>query len=298
VARRRYQNIMVDSARWERVALRPDDIIISTPAKCGTTWMQTCCALLLFQTPELPRPMAELSPWVDMLTWPIDELVTLVEGQQHRRFLKTHTPLDGLPWSPDVTYIVVGRDPRDVALSWDDHMANMDLGRVFTARIEAVGMDGLDPSMTPPVFAADPIDRFWHWVDVDSGDPLTGLSSVVHHLDSFWQRRDESNIVFFHYADLRDDLEGQLRRLAGVLGVDVPDALWPALVKAATFSEMKQRADLLAPDTVHEIFQSNDAFFKQARNGAWRDVIGEDSARYDARVASLASPELVAWLHR
>jgi hypothetical protein len=290
---------MVDSARWDRVELRPDDVIISTPAKCGTTWMQTCCALLLFQTPDLPRPMAELSPWVDMLTWPIDELVALIEAQEHRRFLKTHTPLDGLPWSPDVTYIAVGRDPRDVALSWDDHMANMDMAKVFSARVEAVGMDDLDPSMIPPAPAADPVERFWQWIELEGSEgALVGLSSVVEHLDSFWQRRDEPNIALFHYADLRDDLDGQLRRLAGVLGVDVPDETWPALVHAATFTEMKQRADTLAPDTVHAIFQSNDAFFKQARNGAWRAVIGEDSARYDDRVAALASPELSAWLHR
>lgn len=35
--------------------------------------------------------------------------------------IKTHTALDGLPWDDRVTYVCVGRDPRDVALSWDNH---------------------------------------------------------------------------------------------------------------------------------------------------------------------------------
>ena len=38
---------------------------------------------------------------------------------------QTHTPLDGLPLDPRVTYICVGRDPRDVALSMDRHVANL-----------------------------------------------------------------------------------------------------------------------------------------------------------------------------
>jgi hypothetical protein len=40
-----YQTIGADSARWDGFMFRPDDIVISTPAKCGATWMQTICAL-------------------------------------------------------------------------------------------------------------------------------------------------------------------------------------------------------------------------------------------------------------
>ena len=44
----------------------PGDIIISTPPKCGTTWVQMICALLILQEPELPLPLGTLSPWIDM----------------------------------------------------------------------------------------------------------------------------------------------------------------------------------------------------------------------------------------
>jgi aryl sulfotransferase len=44
----RYSNMVWDSARWEGFELRPDDIVISTPPKCGTTWTQMICALLIF----------------------------------------------------------------------------------------------------------------------------------------------------------------------------------------------------------------------------------------------------------
>src|SRR4029077_16572391 len=126
-ARRRYRNVIMDSQRWDGFEFRDDDIVISTPAKCGTTWMQMLCALLVFQTADLPRPLTELSPWVDMQTAARDDVVAKLEAQTHRRFIKSHTPLDGLPYDERVTYISVGRDPRDVALSWDNHFANMNL---------------------------------------------------------------------------------------------------------------------------------------------------------------------------
>src|SRR5207249_1477157 len=46
----RYRNIVIDNTRWDGFAFREGDIIISTPAKCGTTWTQTICALSIFGT--------------------------------------------------------------------------------------------------------------------------------------------------------------------------------------------------------------------------------------------------------
>lgn len=297
---RRYANIVMDSARWEHVALRDDDIIVSTPPKCGTTWMQTCCALLVFRTPELPRPLSELSPWVDMLTWPLDELVALVDGHEHRRILKTHTPLDGIPWSPTATYICVGRDPRDAALSWENHLASMDHETFFAARIAAVGTEGLDLE-NMPVAAEDEVGRFWQWVDADpevTNDPMVGLANLLHHLETFWARRDEPNVHLFHYGDLKVDLPGELRRLATVLGVDIDDAELATLAHAATFAEMKARSAVLAPDTTHEIWQDTARFFDKARSGGWRSIDGADGPRYHDRFAALSPPaELVTWLH-
>ena len=299
MGRPHYANVVMDSARWEHVALRDDDIIVSTPPKCGTTWMQTCCALLLFRTPDLPRPLSELSPWVDMLTWPLDELVALVESHEHRRVLKTHTPLDGLPWSPTATYICVGRDPRDVALSWDNHLASMDLGALITARIAAVGTDGLDIPMTP---AETEEGRFWQWVDADpavTNDPMVGLANLLHHVGTFWERQAEPNVHLFHYVDMKADLVGELRRLATILGVDIDDDELSELAHAATFEQMKQRADVLAPDTTHKIWQDTARFFDKARTGGWREIADADGPRYHDRVAALRAPaELVAWLHR
>ena len=50
----RYQSDEEDSGRWLGFPFRDGDIVISTRSKSGTTWVQMICALLIFQTPELP----------------------------------------------------------------------------------------------------------------------------------------------------------------------------------------------------------------------------------------------------
>ena len=57
---KRYRSVVADSARWGGFAFRPGDIVISTPPKCGTTWMQTLCAMLVFDATEFNPPLAEI----------------------------------------------------------------------------------------------------------------------------------------------------------------------------------------------------------------------------------------------
>ena len=71
----RYTSSDEDSGRWDGFELRDGDIVISTRTKHGTTWMQNIVALLIFGTPELPAPIADLSPWLDWTVRPRDEVV-------------------------------------------------------------------------------------------------------------------------------------------------------------------------------------------------------------------------------
>src|SRR3954447_2945186 len=121
-----YRNGLTDNSRWNGFSFRQGDIVISVPSKCATTWMQMICALLIFQDTTLPAPLTTLSPWLDMRLRPVEEVKQTLARQTHRRFIKTHTPLDGLPEAPGVSYVVVGREPLDVAVSLDHHRANLD----------------------------------------------------------------------------------------------------------------------------------------------------------------------------
>ena len=141
---------MVDSARWERFTFRPGDVVISTPSKCGTTWMQTIVGMLLLDRVDLGAPISTLSPWLDMLIRTDDEVFDLLEPQTHRRFIKTHTPLDGVPRHDEVTYIALIRHPLDVALSNADHFQNERVERVIELRTRAAGPPELPEQDLPP----------------------------------------------------------------------------------------------------------------------------------------------------
>ena len=296
----RYRNVVLDSARWEGFEFRDDDIVISTPPKCGTTWTQMMCALLIFQDTAFPRPLTQMSPWVEVQTARIEDVFAVLEAQPHRRFVKSHCPLDGIPFDPRVTYITVGRDPRDVALSWDNHMDNLRLDHFIELRAAAVGLDDLAEVMPegPPVRPADPAQRFWDWMEAPPFG-ASGLAGTVHHIDTFWQRRDDPNVVLLHYADLQADLDGQMRGLAARLGIAIDEDRWPTLVGAATFDSMRGRATELAPQSTSEYWKDNDRFFNRGTCGQWRDLVtAEDLVRYDTIISAMASPELVTWLHK
>ncbi len=245
----RYQSFLTDSGRWDGFSFRPGDIVISTPAKCGTTWTQMICALLIFQTPDLPASLDLLSPWLEMRLRRRRDVFELYEAQTHRRFIKSHTPLDGLPVDERITYICVGRDPRDVALSWDAHMHNLDFDAFFAALAAAIEPDDdFGPPRIRPTFT-DERDAVRDWVD-DPTPPeevAMSLAGLIHHLAGFWAVRDRDDVVLLHYDDLQTDLEGEMRRLADRLDITVPEERWPALVKAATFDEMRSRADERRP---------------------------------------------------
>src|SRR6478609_192845 len=208
---RRYEASMYDSNRWDGFELRPGDIIISTPPKCGTTWTQMICALLILQEPHLPLRLDTLSPWIDMVTRSRREVVADLQAQTHRRFIKTHTPLDGITNDPTVTYICIGRDPRDVGLSMDRHIDNTDVDAFLHAREQAAAIDGIElgPVQHQPPRPEGVLDRFWQWVDNETPSTHIGssLRRTMEHLQTFRDAADELDVIFLHYDDLLADLE-------------------------------------------------------------------------------------------
>lgn len=252
------------------------------------------CALLVLQTPELPAPLTALSPWMDIRVRSLEEVRARLEAQPHRRFIKTHTPLDGLPWEAGVTYVAVGRDPRDVAVSLRHQGANLD--REAIRRLTGESTE----SAPDPRLGASERDWFLGWMtaEIPPEQSLDTLRGLVFQLAIAWERRREPNVVLLHYADLSRDLEGEMRALARRLGIAVEEERWPALVEAASFARMRERAAARVPDEQLGIIKDPRKFFRSASPGEWRRFLGEaDLARYEARIGSLAAADLAHWLH-
>jgi hypothetical protein len=294
----RYRSVIADNARWEGFLFRDDDIIISAPIKSGITWLQMICALLIFQHRIFPKTLDLISPWLEMLTRPLAEVLTDLNAQQHRRFIKSHTPLDGLPFDDRVTYVCIGRDPRDAALSYFSHISNMDVNALLLARHMTVGLSDIleSASERPYLCPQSVLERFSQWVEAPSSP---GLRATVHHLATFWQARALPNVVLLHYDELQADLGGQMRKLAARLGVKVPESLWHQLVSAATFDNMRKRADEIVPNLTEGIWYENARFFNKGSSGQWQHLIDDTNLRrYQALMMEIADAGLNAWLHR
>jgi aryl sulfotransferase len=188
----RYQSPDEDSARWLGFPFRDGDIVISARPKTGTTWVQMICALLIFQTTKLPAPLWHLSPWLDHRISPQAEVHARLAAQQHRRFIKTHTPLDGIPLDPRVTYIVMARHPLDmfVSLYHQDDNINRALAQQLTGHPRPPGGHGPAehappglPGLPRPAELAGPSRRsgpreplhdvLLDWIADDSDPPST-----------------------------------------------------------------------------------------------------------------------------
>lgn len=284
---------MMESERWDRVVPRPDDIIIATAPKCGTTWMQRIVSLLVFQTTELPQSLVWISPWVDARFLSlVRECLPEIEAQTHRRFLKTHLPLDALPYRSETRYITVARDGRDAFMSFRNHVDSMTpLAQELVARAE--------PSERPPMPPLpDDIHAFWQiWLAMGRS---TGEPSRVSFFDvvtSFWNYRYLENILHVHYNDLKADLDGEMRRIAAFLGIPVNEDVWPGLVEAASFAAMKREGPSLL-EGYELIFRGgSESFLHKGTNRRWCDVLTADElADYGALVRERCSPALAHWL--
>ena len=280
-----YRTAVFDNRRWRDFAPRPGDVFICTPPKCGTTWTQTIVANLLWPAGDWPAPVLELSPWLEFEAFPIDEVLARLAAQRHRRFVKTHTPADGIPILPDARYVFVARDGRDAFMSMCNHMERFreDVRESLNLRAASDGV------MPLPGWDGDVHAFFAIWL------PMLGL---LEHVASFWALRRQPNVLLVHYNDLKADLPGACRRLAAFLDIAIPEAQWPGVVERSTFAWMQAHGDRIGP--FERLFEGGvTGFLFKGTNDRWRDVLTPDElATYARRVAEVLPPEAGVWLER
>ena len=290
-----YQCHHFDSTRWNYYTPRDDDIIIATSYKAGTTWTQGIIANLLFPDGEFPVPPSVMSPWLDMRFVPLEVVLNGLAAQEHRRFIKTHLPLDGMRYEPHLKYVYVSRDGRDVFMSlWNHYSSMTDESRAHMNGIpELVG----DPFPGAP----DDLHAFWEtWVSDNWFEGEAGGWPYWSHLtnvQSWWDYRHLPNIEFFHYNDLLSDPAGEIRRLAEYLDIDVPEQHWPRILDAISFDSMKARGAEYAPGGGFFWKGGADTFMNKGTNGRWKTVLSEaELAQYDALCEQALTPDCRQWL--
>lgn len=288
-------HVIIDSTRWAVYKHRPGDIVISTSYKTGTTWMQTIVANLVFQDGAFPQPVMAMSPWLDMTLPPLEAVAQALEDQTHRRFIKTHLALDGLPYFETARYIVVGRDVRDVFMSiWNHHSGYADKLKENTReRAASLGTEF-------PVDIED-IHEMWRmWIErsafewESSGFPYW---SHLHHAQTWWEYRHLPNILLVHYADLLADPEGQVRRIAKHVGIPLDERLVPGILERISFDNMKQNFDSIMPKSEELFREGGKTFMYKGTNGRWQGLLTEaELAQCRKAVERELTPDCANWL--
>lgn len=282
-----------DSRRWDAYRPRAGDVLISTASKSGTTWMQRILSLLVFGPEDLPDSLLRISACLDQwFQGDLDAEIARIEAQEHRRFLKSHLPFDGLPYFPEVKYINVGRDTRDVFMSvWNHYGSYSD-----------VMIDRLShgPTGEPLPRCPDDVREFWHsWMTTGAYPWETDgypFGSPHAHATSFWSHRHLPNVLMVHYNDMKTDLEGEMRRIARFCEIDVAEDTWPSLAEGACFETMKRDASKLVPGTARAFKDGVDSFIYKGTGGRWRDVLTDADLELYETAAEHLDPALRSWL--
>ncbi len=284
---RELHNHHFDSTIWNDLVFRDDDIIIATYAKAGTTWMQQIIGQLLFDgDPDLS--VAEMSPWLDLRVPPKAVKLPLIEAQAHRRFLKTHLPVEALRFSTRAKYIYIGRDGRDVVWSMYNHHVNANRSW-YEALNDTPGRVG--PPIEPP---PKDIRKYWRdWIDRD-GHPFWPFWQNIR---SWWQIRDLPNVKLVHFANLKRDMTGEIRRIAEFLEIPIRESHWEAIVRHCSFDWMKRNATKSVP--LGGAFWDAGAavFIHKGVNGRWMDTLTTgESAEYERLAEAELGEECARWL--
>jgi len=284
---REFHNHHIDSTIWNDFQFRDDDIVIATYAKAGTTWVQQIVSQLLFDGEE-GLEVAHMSPWLDLRVPPKELKLPEVEAQKHRRFVKTHLPVDALVFSPEAKYLYIARDGRDVVWSMYNHHVSANESW-YDALNNTPGRIG-PPIEKPPESTRQ---YFLGWLERD-GHPFWPFWD---NLRSWWAIRDLPNVHFLHFAELKRDMPGEIRRIAAFLDVPIDESHWHAILEHCSFDYMKKNATKSVP--LGGAFWDGGAktFVHKGTNGRWRDVLtSDDNARYEAKAVAELGKDCAAWL--
>ena len=286
VKTRDLQNHHMNSTVWDSFKFRDGDIVVATYAKSGTTWMQQILAQLIFNGAE-NLEISKVSPWVDFRLMP-PEVIAGLEDLAHRRFVKTHLPVDALVFSSKAKYLYIGRDGRDAAWSFFNHYRNLTEDR-RSAMNDAPGLVG------PPLpRCPEEVHEFYRTWFAENGKPIWPFWENIR---SWWAIRALPNVKLVHFNGLKADLSGSIRDIAGFLGIAIDEARFPDIVAHCTFDYMKAHAERMAPRGGESWVGGARTFINKGTNGRWRDTLSvEEVKAYDDRAVNELGAECASWL--
>lgn len=280
----------------EHINWRDQDIVISVPAKSGTTWTMNIVFQLLNGGTDQFKAVYDEVPWIEFLNrpgQPIQEILDRVEAmpKDKPRAFKTHSAPPVLPFinsdsGKQLRYIVVGRNPEEALVSFKPF-----LEQHTDAWFELWGVPRA--ALTRANFS-----DFYRDFIIEGG--MQGM--FAGFMAGWWPLRHEPNVLFLHFSDLKKDHEGSLKKIAEFLGISPSKRQWQDILKYTGFDWMKQHTEKFetfssAPVPVLE----TGAMIRKGKLGAAREdgMTEEISKHFRAACAEICADQAALdWLYK
>ena len=216
---------------WEELKvfqLRPDDVILSSFMRSGSSWLRHILRLLRNGGRDNGESLDVAVPWLEAVKSEIKGVMKLppivLEELPSPRMFKVHLPYEltpgGLPHTTRAKYIYLARNPKDVSVSeW--YFSQTQLKKFV--KVESCS-----------------------W-DVHMGEFLEqeGLAIAfggwVNHVLGWWKHRDESNILFLKYEDLKKEPHKTIHAIAKFIDIDpLTNELVERVIEESMFLNMSK----------------------------------------------------------
>jgi hypothetical protein len=287
----------IDPEIQRHVQWRDGDVVVSVPIKSGTTWtMNIVHQLRAGGDPDVEDIYIEV-PWLELVPapgTPREALVAQFDAMpsDRRRAFKTHAPPSPgpLPYHEpgsgrDVKYVVVVRNPDEVVASLHPFIASHSDAWFALWRLDK-------DAIAPPDFTA----FFEGFAKPQLGNMIFGFVAA------WWPLRHKPNVLLMHFADMKCDHEGSVRKIAAFLGFEPTPAQWPTVLECTSFPWMKRHEEKFELRGVTEVPILNPgAMMRKGRLGAAHEdgvtpAISAEIARAGREI--LADAAALEWCYR
>ncbi|XP_064141803.1 sulfotransferase 1E1 isoform X2 [Loxodonta africana] len=206
---------------WDNVEAfqaRPDDLLIATYPKSGTTWVSEIVDLI-YKEGNVEKCKEDVIfnriPFLECKNEEHFDGIKQLENMASPRIVKTHLPPEYLPvsfWEKNCKMIYLCRNVKDVAVSY----------YYFHLMVPAHPNPGTFPEF---------VEKFMN------GEVPYG--SWYKHVKSWWEKSKSPNILFLFYEDMHEDIRKEVIKVIHFLGREPSEELVETIVNHTSFQEMK-----------------------------------------------------------
>lgn len=268
------------------------DIVVADPFKAGTTWTQRIVQQILHNGEDQEGGLSDTSPWLDSSWGDHPGMLNILREQREagqRRVMKSHLPANALPIAPEARYVFVGRNGKDLGISFHNYLYNFSAPTM--AAINKIHAEWSSNS-TPLVIPEEMQTFFDRWLDTGGYD----CCDLLDIMKSWWQLRDEPNVLLLHYQQLKKDLPGQIARLAEFFSIDPASLRMDVIVEHCSFDYMSARAEKMAPFGGAHMSSAKAFFHKGLKRDHRTELTPVQVERFDRAALEKLGEECAHWL--